>query len=152
MADILCALRAGDRMSSISAPMEASFPERVPSILVVEDEVLIRLAVVDHLQDRGFRVLAVSNAAEAIETLEANLHVDLVFTDVKMPGAMDGLDLAHWIRGRSPGFPIIIASGHARPERAGPGLDGVVYLTKPYDIGSVGDRVLTMLGTAPPGR
>jgi CheY-like chemotaxis protein len=137
-------------MPGLTVQMVASLPDRVPSILVVEDEVLIRLAVVDHLQDRGFRVMGVSNAAEAIEALEANLHVDLVFTDVKMPGAMDGIDLARWIRARHPRMPIIFASGHAQQQRIGPGLEDVVYLTKPYDIGSVGDRILALIRPPPP--
>ena len=136
-------------MPGLMAQMVATLPERVPSILVVEDEVLIRLAVVDHLLDRGFRVMGVSNAAEAIEALEANLHVDLVITDVKMPGAMDGIELARWIRARHPAFPIIIASAHVQRDRLGPGLDGVTVLTKPYDIGSLGDRVLAMVKDPP---
>lgn len=110
---------------------------------------LIRLAVVDHLQDRGFRVMGVSSAAEAIEAIEANFHVDLVFTDVKMPGPMDGIELARWIRARHPGMPIIFASGHAQKDRVGPGLEGAAYLTKPYDIGAVGDRILSMIRLRP---
>jgi CheY-like chemotaxis protein len=137
-------------MRGITAQTTAAPPGHTPSILVVEDEVLIRLAVIDHLQDRGFRVLGVGNAAEAIEALEANLQIDLVFTDVKMPGVMDGLALAQWIRAQRPGLPVIVASGHARRSDSASALDAAVFFPKPYDIDEIADRILQIL-EVPPG-
>jgi CheY-like chemotaxis protein len=137
-------------MKGITAETAAALPARAPSILVVEDEVLIRLAVIDHLQDLGFKVLGVGNAAEAIEALEANLQIDLVFTDVKMPGVMDGLGLAQWVLARRPGLPVIVASGHIRRSDTGSGLDAAVFYPKPYDVGEIAERILQLLGV-PPG-
>src|SRR5262249_60223603 len=67
-------------------------------ILFVEDEVLIRMAVADYLRDCGYRVIEAGNADEAIKVLCSNESVDVVCSDVQMPGSMDGFGLAQWIR------------------------------------------------------
>jgi CheY-like chemotaxis protein len=73
--------------------------ERMPTILVVDDEVLIRMALSDFLQECGFKVLEAGNAEEAITILEqGHAVIDLVFSDVRMPGELDGFGLAKWIR------------------------------------------------------
>lgn len=71
-----------------------------PIVLVVEDEPLVRLGIVDNLEESGFTVLEASDADEAIEILIKNLNIRLVFTDVEMPGGMDGLKLPAAIRHR----------------------------------------------------
>jgi CheY-like chemotaxis protein len=88
--------------------------ERTPTILVVDDEVLIRMAVSDFLQECGFKVLEAGTAAEAIEMIQSRQSaIDLVFSDVRMPGDMDGFGLAKWIRTNA-GLPVILASGDAK--------------------------------------
>lgn len=86
------------------------------TVLVVEDEVLIRMDVADYLRDNGFQVVEAANAAEAVAVLSSTTTVDLVFTDVQMPGAMDGLGLARWIRQHRPGLPIVVTSGRLRSD------------------------------------
>ncbi len=86
--------------------------ERKPSVLVVEDEAMVRLALSDYLQDCGFVVLDVGNASEAVAVLQTRaFDVDVVLTDVRMPGEMDGFALARWIREHHPGLPVLITTG-----------------------------------------
>lgn len=83
-------------------------------VLVVEDEILVRMGIVDHLEEEGFTVLEAGTANEAIEILVKNLDVRIVFTDVDMPGGMDGLKLAAAIRTRWPPIKIVVTSGHRK--------------------------------------
>ena len=83
-----------------------------PAVLVVEDELLIRMDIVDCLNEAGFEVLEAANADRAIEILESRDDIRLVFTDVDMPGSMDGLKLAAFVHSRWPPIQLIVASGH----------------------------------------
>lgn len=87
-----------------------------PVILLVEDEVLIRLASADLLRDAGYCVLEASNAAEALALLDSNHPVDAVVTDVRMPGEIDGITLARMVKQARPALPVVVASGHLGPE------------------------------------
>ena len=80
-------------------------------ILLVEDEVLVRMVAADVLEDAGFTVLESTNAEEALRLLETRSDVQVLFTDVNMPGALDGLGLAQTVHERSPGVGILIGSG-----------------------------------------
>ncbi len=82
------------------------------TVLVVEDEVLVRMDIVRSLENDGFDVLEASNADEAIILLNAHPEVRLMFTDIDMPGSMDGLKLATAVRDRWPPVKIIVTSGH----------------------------------------
>ena len=82
-----------------------------PTILVVEDEVLVRFSVKETLEDCGFTVVEAVSADEAIRYLEGGGRPDLVFTDVRMPGSMDGFGLSDWLAEKRPGVPVFIASG-----------------------------------------
>ena len=81
-------------------------------VLVVEDEFFSRLHAVNLIEDAGYKVVEASNADEAIAILEARKDIRIVFTDVDMPGTMDGLKLAHAIRSRWPPIELIVTSGH----------------------------------------
>src|SRR5262245_24663102 len=81
-------------------------------VLVVEDEFLSRLHAVNLVEDAGYKAIEASNAKEAIAILEARKDIRIVFTDVDMPGTMDGLKLAHAIRTRWPPIELIVTSGH----------------------------------------
>ena len=102
---------------------ESPFPdpkERTPAILLVEDEVLVRLALSDYLQECGFKVYEAGTAAEAIEILDSKeVIIDLVFSDVRMPGGMDGFGLASWVRAYRPGIPVILTSADGKKSDAG---------------------------------
>lgn len=83
-------------------------------VLVVEDEPLIRMEIVDDLADRGFSVLEATNSREAIQLLIQHPEIQILFTDVDMPGGMDGLMLAATVRDRWPPIKIIVTSGHRK--------------------------------------
>ena len=102
-----------------------------PVVLIVEDEFLLRMNAVDMIRAAGFEVVEAGNADEAIEILEARRDIAVVFTDIQMPGSMDGLKLARAVRGRWPPIKIVATSGHVDVmETDLP--DGGRFLPKPY--------------------
>jgi DNA-binding NtrC family response regulator len=116
------------------------------TILVVEDEILIRLLLAEHLRDCGFKVREAGNAAEARELLVSAGPVDLVFSDVNMPGGEDGIALAHWIVHRHPTIPIILTS--ALPPVGGTNFP---FLAKPYGLEAAVALILLLLRDAATG-
>ncbi|HLY07019.1 MAG TPA: response regulator [Rhizomicrobium sp.] len=116
-----------------------------PTILVTEDEVLVRGVVADHLRDAGFAVIEASNAAEAVDVLQSGEPVDLVFTDIAMPGIMNGAMLARWIYLNRPDVRVVLASGSADSAQTFP--DGRLFL-KPYDLDDVESHIRRALGWA----
>lgn len=115
------------------------------SVLVVEDEVLIRLAVSDYLRECGYQVIEASNAEEAIRVLQAGIKVDVVFSDVNMPGELDGFGLAQWIRRERSDIRTILASGATRSAKAAGDLcHKGPFLEKPYAHGDL-EREIRML-------
>ena len=103
-----------------------------PIILVVEDEFLIRLDTVDRLEDEGFEVIEAGDADEAIRILETGAQVCILFTDVEMPGSMDGFALARTARDRWPPIEIIVSSGRRQPDAMSL-PDRGQFFEKPYD-------------------
>jgi two-component system, response regulator PdtaR len=101
------------------------------AILVVEDEVLVRVATRDGIEAAGFQVHDAHDADEAIQLLEAHPDIGLIFTDVDMPGSMDGVKLAHYVRKRWPPVKIIVTSGfkNVTPDHL---PNGSIFLSKPY--------------------
>jgi two-component system, response regulator PdtaR len=87
-----------------------------PVVLVVEDEAMILLDTVDMLENAGVTAIEAANARQALSILEDQSGVDLVFTDIDMPGDMNGLALAAEIQSRWPAIPVILTSGHMKPE------------------------------------
>ncbi|MBA3040299.1 MAG: response regulator [Alphaproteobacteria bacterium] len=106
------------------------------AVLVVEDEVLIRMSIVAELEDAGFEVFEASNAVEAIEVLIANNRIQLMFTDVDMPGGVDGLKLAASVRDRWPPIKIIVTSGHRSVDVDALPVEAR-FMAKPYDLDAV---------------
>ncbi len=102
-------------------------------ILSVEDEFLIRMNAVEMIEEAGFEVVDAASADEAIAILEARLDVTVVFTDIQVPGSMDGLKLAAAVRDRWPPVKIVATSG--RVKRGPSDLpQGGRFLQKPYSI------------------
>jgi two-component system, response regulator PdtaR len=97
----------------------------------VEDVVLVRLHAVSLLEEAGFSTLQAGSADEAIALLEARKDIRIVFTDIHLPGSMDGLRLAHAIRRRWPPIELVLTSGHARVDEANMPERGL-FLSKPY--------------------
>jgi CheY-like chemotaxis protein len=120
----------------------AADPGRDPApatILVVEDEVLIRLMLAEELRDAGFCVLEAADADEAMAVLHAAPHVALLFTDVRMPGSLDGLGLVRWVRARWRHIKVIVASADEAGLDTPAAFDAI--LRKPYDVAAMIDCV-----------
>ena len=90
----------------------------VPNVLIVEDEMMLRMRAVDIVEDAGFHSVEAINADEAMSILESRSDISLLFTDIQMPGSMDGLKLAHTVHNRWPGIKIILVSGQVNPSDA----------------------------------
>ena len=134
---------------------ESPFPnatERIPAILVVEDEVLIRLVIADYLRECGFKVYEAGTAAEAIEVIESETAaIDLVFSDVRLPGQMNGFGLAHWARVNRPDLLVMLTSGDAnRSEAAKQLCENEPFFAKPYDVELVVARIRAMVDARAP--
>jgi len=114
-------------------------------VLIVEDELLLRMDAADFMEDAGFTVYQASNADDAIALLEAHDDIRAVFTDIQMPGSMDGLKLAHYVRGRWPPVKLIITSGHSRP-RAEDLPAGSGFFGKPYQLEKIAGSLRAMIG------
>jgi CheY-like chemotaxis protein len=112
----------------------------VTRILVVEDEMLIRDFVLEELEDAGFEVVVASNADEAIVILETQLDIRLVFTDIDMPGSINGMKLAEAIRERWPPIHLVITSGNALPSEL---PARAMFIPKPYLGRNVGEVMRT---------
>jgi CheY-like chemotaxis protein len=100
-------------------------------VLVVEDEPLLRMDAADFIEDAGFEVVEAVHAGEAIDILKARHDIAVVFTDIEMPGSMDGMKLAHAVRLGWPPILIVVASGRVMP-REGDLPENVHYIRKPY--------------------
>jgi CheY-like chemotaxis protein len=114
------------------------------TVLVVEDELLVRLDLVETLQRAGYRTYEAGTARDAISLLEKHAEIRVVFTDIEMPGTMDGLALAHYVRFRWPPTIIVISSGQLRPtQELLPSQ--VDFLAKPYHAREL-ERVFEDIG------
>ena len=123
--------------------------ERKSTVLLIEDEVITRMAASDYLQECGFKVLEASTAAEAIQMIQGfESVIDVVFSDVQIPGEMDGFGLAHWVRENRPGLPVLLTSGDTMIGKTAEGLcEKLNFLPKPYDFQSVVARLRSLLST-----
>jgi DNA-binding NtrC family response regulator len=101
------------------------------TVLVVEDETLVRMFASDFLDEAGFKVFEAVNADEAVAVLQARPDIQVVVTDVELPGSMNGFELAKVIRERWPGVGVIVNSGRRRPAPDELPED-IPFITKPY--------------------
>ncbi|MGI4731805.1 MAG: response regulator [Janthinobacterium lividum] len=110
------------------------------SILVVDDEPLIRINLADFFEDEGFEVFEAESADAAIAVLEKHPAIRIVLTDVQMPGSMDGVKLAHHVRDRFPPTLLVVASGAVRvtPEQL---PTRTMFIAKPFDPRFVLDEI-----------
>ena len=132
-------------MGSASGPRRS---RRASTVLIVEDEVLIRMAVADYLRDCGYRVVEADNGDEAVSLLKADAEVDVVFSDVNLPGGINGFALAQWIRRERPGLRTILTSGIVRAAREAHDLcEEGPLVEKPYDHREVERRIRSLLAS-----
>ena len=113
-------------------------------VLIVEDEPLVRMMVIELFEDEGFEVLEAADADQALNIFGQRKDVALLFTDVEMPGSIDGYALARWVHIHRPEVKTMIVSGRALP-RAGDVPEGAAFVGKPYDHDDVMRRVQTMM-------
>lgn len=122
-----------------------------PTVLLVEDEAMVRLNTADDLREHGFHVLEAADGPQAIEILRGELRPDLVFADLVMPGDPGGLDLARWIRSHYPELPIVLTSGtvfQGVPQNVAKAVTELLnapFFTKPYDTVEVVERMRKLL-------
>jgi DNA-binding NtrC family response regulator len=111
--------------------MSEDIPETRMTVLVVEDQTLVRMFAADFLDEAGFKVFEAVSADEALALLQARPDIQAVVTDVEMPGSMNGFELAKTVREQWPGVRVIVTSGRRYPE-ADELPDEIPFLAKPY--------------------
>lgn len=127
-----------------AAPVEDVKPSPgSATVLVVEDEVLIRLMIAQELRAAGFTVIEAANANEALAVLQTPTRVDVLMTDIRIPGSTDGVKLATLVRSTWPQTKIIIASAYA-PDSLTPGIKDT-FIGKPYHPDRVIERLRKLL-------
>lgn len=115
--------------------------QSTPVVLVVEDEPLLREVTAEYLEEHGFAVLRARNADEAIALLRHQDRIGAVFSDIQMPGSMNGVALAHWISDSAPAVKVLLTSGQAPPDLA----REWTLVAKPYDVAEVERRLRAMV-------
>jgi CheY-like chemotaxis protein len=141
---------------SLTAPIRAPIrmvPQellwsRTARILVVEDEVLIRVVIAEELRLAGFSVIEAGRADEALTYVKAGEQVDLVFSDIQTPGPLNGVQLAEILRDRYPYITVILTSGNAPPTHFRP---GEAFVPKPYDVTQTIALISEILAQKSPG-
>lgn len=107
-------------------------------MLVVEDNALVRIVIADFLESAGFAVIQAANGAAAIVILESGVPFNALFTDIQMPGPIDGVGVADLVCEQRPGAAIILTSGRGSPDTLAPGRR---FVAKPYD----NSKIVTLL-------
>jgi CheY-like chemotaxis protein len=115
-----------------------------PVVLVVEDEMSVRLITADYLREVGYTVVEAANAYEALAVIGSQVAIDLVFTDVNMPGVMDGESLANWLSTHRPKIPVILASGAIRLSIDGNSRNRR-FIAKPYSLMDVERQISELM-------
>jgi CheY-like chemotaxis protein len=133
--------------------MAGALTKAEETILVIDDDVLVRLAISRYLRECGFNVIEAASSEEALLVLqEPNLPVHVVLCNVTMRTGVDGFNLARWLRANKPGLPIILAGSHAAAAEAAADLcEHGPMLAKPYEPQILLDRIKRLLaeGSAP---
>ena len=131
----------------MNCPADTMKPLVNDTVMVIEDEVLIRMPISQYLRDCGYRVLEAANADEAVIIMQKlDIQIDVVLCDIEMPGAMNGFGFAKWARIQRPGFAVILAGTAERAANAAAELceDGPMF-TKPYEPQIVLDQIKRLL-------
>jgi CheY-like chemotaxis protein len=137
-------------MKSLQDASSESTGKLPPTVLVVVDEVLVRMALSDYLRECGYNVVETSDAQEAIEVMTSDVAVDVAFSDIVMPGSLDGFGLAQWIRRERPDIKVVLSSGVARSAKAAGELcEHGPMLAKPYEHADLERRIRALLASAP---
>jgi CheY-like chemotaxis protein len=114
-------------------------------VLIVEDDILVRLTIADYIRGAGYAVFEAANAAEAVAVFASGERVDVVFTDVQMPGVMDGLMLARWVQEHHPSVQVLVTSGKGDADISSALMPDDAFYSKPYSLEAVADRIRSLL-------
>jgi len=120
-----------------------------PTVLIVEDETLISHLVADWLNDRGFAVHEAASGDEALDYIDQGGAVDVMFTDINLPGSINGAELATQVRARRPELPIVYASGRCSAGDIAPLVSRSVFMPKPYNPADVCTLLERLTGSLP---
>lgn len=112
-------------------------------VLIVEDQLLVRMLLADALRDAGVQVVEARSGDDALDYLRSGARVDLIFSDVQMPGMVDGVELARRVHEETPNLPVILTSGNGKPQDMN---DARQFVPKPYELAYVVTLVLRSLG------
>lgn len=129
-------------------PEPTAVPAATPAktvILLIEDDFWTRFSAAETLRVLGYRVIEARDATEGISVLTAGTHVDVVFSDINMPGELDGLGFAAWLAENRPHLPLLLTSGLTPPLASQPGSIGSEFIAKPYNLLEVDRRLRAML-------
>jgi two-component system, response regulator PdtaR len=118
----------------------------LPVVLVVEDDPLLRMLAVEVVEEAGFLAIEAQNADEAVVLLESRTDITLLFTDINMPGSMDGLKLAYAVRDRWPPIKIMVVSGKQRLQSSDLPSNSC-FVGKPYQASALVDELRSMIGS-----
>jgi two-component system, response regulator PdtaR len=129
--------------------MDVMASKAAPVILIVEDDPCLRMVAVEFVNEAGFETLEACDADQAIAILESSSKITVLFTDINMPGSMDGLQLAHVVSNRWPVIEILIASGHVLLPQADLPPNGR-FLRKPYRAAAMIADLHSLVGHAAP--
>jgi CheY-like chemotaxis protein len=118
---------------------------KAPAVLVIDDEVITRTVIADYLRECGYRVFEAGSAEDAVVILNSELKVDIVFTDLELPGHSSGLELARWIRKHHSDMKVIVTSGvYSAAELAGELCEAGPPIVKPYASDVVVQRIRSL--------
>ncbi|MCK1405211.1 response regulator [Bradyrhizobium sp. 197] len=124
-------------------PLEVLDGQRV-KVLIVEDEFFIREDLADQLRGLGFEVIETASADDALQYIGSGERIDVLVTDIQMPGDLDGLALAERLRAEQPMLPIVVASGNVALESVASRVGK--FVSKPYDPKRIGKLIAEILG------
>jgi two-component system, response regulator PdtaR len=119
--------------------------ERLPSVLIVEDDFLVRAVAVAHLEESGFSIVEAQTADEAMVILRDDRSIAAVFSDVQMPGSMDGIALAQWLARMYPNVKVLLTSGRLDPDKS----VGWCFIAKPYSLEEMERELRNLLASCP---
>jgi CheY-like chemotaxis protein len=142
--DVVLTAMVSSRLDSLPAKTNA----RPATVLLVEDEILIRAAVAEYLRNLSYTVIEAADATEAIAVFSSGELIDVVLCDIDLPGTMNGLSLARWINQRRSAPPVLLTSGRiTRPTRKT--ATGFV-MAKPYRLAELAERLQSILASGDP--
>jgi DNA-binding NtrC family response regulator len=114
------------------------------TVLIVEDEFLVRWPAAEFLRERGYVVIEATNAADAISIFDLGTHVDIVFSDVHMPGNLTGHTLGEWLDLHHPDVPLLLTSASATEAHQVTTSKKRRFIAKPYELSEVSAQIESM--------